>query len=95
VHRASSCTLCDEKERKQAQSKPKSTFASAPASSAQTKPEMFHGEIVAGAYESWIAGRELGQGAFAQVRLAKGLKTGRIVGIPGSLPHEIRNRALT
>jgi len=75
-YKTSDCTLCDETERQQYEARKAS--ASQPESFAH---ERFNGEVISGTFEQWATGRMLGEGAFAGVRLAKGLKTGRIVSI--------------
>ena len=72
LYRASSCTLCEEK---MPRTHRKDFIAASPSA-----PEHFDGPVIAGSAESWQTGRILGSGAFATVRIARGLRTGRIVG---------------
>ncbi|KAI9032347.1 kinase-like domain-containing protein [Hyaloraphidium curvatum] len=72
MYRASSCTLCSEKEKQMAAER----NASKPGRP-MPADEVFDGPIVRGAAEDWATGRVLGEGAFAEVRVAKG-RTGRI-----------------
>lgn len=64
---SSDCTVCDPRE---------AEYRSA---SSALKTEEFNEGKVKGTYETWLTGRTLGAGTFARVRLAKGLKSGRIV----------------
>ncbi|KAI9032323.1 kinase-like domain-containing protein [Hyaloraphidium curvatum] len=70
TYRASSCTLCDEP--------PAASRACAACYDPPRADERFDGEVIYGAAEAWATGRVLGEGAFAKVRVARGMRTGRI-----------------
>lgn len=73
--RLSSCTLCHEAEERAA------LPAAAKSETIVGREERFDGDVTQGTFEPWRVGRSLGDGAFAQVKLVQGLKSGRIVGI--------------
>ncbi|KAI9032351.1 kinase-like domain-containing protein [Hyaloraphidium curvatum] len=73
---ASSCTLCSEKEKQMAAKR----IASKPGRP-MPADEVFDGPVLHGAADDWATGRVLGEGAFARVLIAKGIRTGRIVAV--------------